>query len=258
MKKQLTRAVAIATALALVLGAGAFAKPKVFRAGNLFLRDSGGISPTKLPRNRRVPISARLNARFGTTDGSHPPAITSVVADFDRTIRVNARGLPVCRKSQITNRTTAAARRVCRRSIVGTGRGGVEVAFPDQTPFSAESPILLFNGGVHRGTTLLLIHTYLAVPAPTAVVVPVEITRIKRGHYGLHTVARVPRIAGGFGSVTHFRMVIKRKFVYRHRRRSYLTASCPTGHYFAQGKVLLADHSSLQITHVFPCTPRGR
>ena len=48
--------------------------------------------------------------------------------------------------------------------------------FPEQTPIDAKGPIILFNGGVHGGTTLLFIHTYVDVPAPTAVIATVKIT----------------------------------------------------------------------------------
>lgn len=257
MSKHLVRAMTIGTALALLVAASAFAKPKVVRVGNLFLRDNGGIFPTKLPKHKQVPIGAILNARIGTADGSHPPAVTSVIADFDKTIQVNAKGLPRCGKNQLVALPTTLAKRACRRSIVGSGEGEVEVAFPDQRPFSAKGPIVLFNGGVRKGTTLLFIHAYVAVPAPTAVIATVKITRIHRGHFGLHTVSRIPRIAGGSGSVTGFKLKIKRKFTYRGKRKSYLTASCPTGRYFAAGRVQFAEGTKLNITHVFPCTPRG-
>jgi hypothetical protein len=225
--------------------------------GTLFLRDNGGISPTKLPKDRQAPISASLNAQIGTTDGSHPPAIKSVVADFDKTIQVNARGLPVCKKGQLEARPTAAAKKACPDAIVGMGEGEVEVAFPESNPFAAKCPIVLFNGGVHGATTLIFIHTYVAVPVPTAVVATVKITSIHRGHYGLHTVSQIPAIAGGAGSVTKFKLTIDRTFTYRGRRESYLTASCPTGHYYTEGKVQFSDGTTLKITHVLPCTPMG-
>jgi hypothetical protein len=257
MKKQLIRIASVGLLCGLAVTGSALAERKVVRVGNLYLVDDGRISPSKLPRHRQAPIAARINARIGTTDGSHPPAIRDVVVDFDRTIRVNARGLPLCRKSRLTARSTAAARNACRSAIVGSGQGEVEVAFPEQKPFTASGPIVLFNGGVHRGTTLLLIHAYVAVPAPTAVIATVELTRISRGHYGIHAVARIPPIAGGAGSVTEFKLTIDRKFTYRGARESYLTASCPTGRYYAEGEALFADGTTLSSTHVLPCTPRG-
>jgi hypothetical protein len=229
----------------------------VDRFGNLFLRDDGGISPSRLPRHEQAPISGHINAQIGTVDGSHPPAIEHVEVDFDKTIQIHAQGLPVCKEAQLVARSTADARKACSDAIVGTGEGEVEVAFPEQAPIHATGPILLFNGGVSGKTTRLLIHTYVNVPAPTAVIVPVEISQIRRGHYGLHADAQIPPITGGAGSVTKFKLNIGRSFTYKGRKRSYLTASCPTGTYFTEGEVEFSDGTKLGLTHALSCTPKG-
>jgi hypothetical protein len=256
MRKHLIRTTVIGAGLALILAASALAEPKVVRVGNLIFRDNGAISPTKLPRHEQAPISAKLNGQIGTVDGSHPPAIESVIADFDKTIQVNAKGLPACSGDQLTARSSVDARKACPDAIVGSGKAEVEVAFPEQAPIVAKGPIVLFNGGVHGGTTLLFIHTYVDIPAPTAVVATVKLTRIHRGHYGIHAVAQIPRIAGGAGSVTKFKITIDRTFTYRGKKESYLTASCPTGTYYAEGKVQFTDGTALKVTHALPCTPR--
>ena len=255
MRKQLIRAIAIGAGLALIVAASALAKPHVIRAGNLFLRDNGGIFPSKLPRHSQTPISARIDAAIGTVDGTHPPAVKTLNIDFDKSIEVNARGLPICREGQLVARSTADAKKACPDAIVGSGEAEVEVAFPEQEPIDAKGPIFLFNGGVHGGTTLLFVHTYVDVPAPTAVIATVKITRIHRGHYGIHTVSQIPAIAGGAGSVIRFKLSIGRKFTYKGKKESYLTASCPTGLYYTEGDILFADGSTLRGTHLLPCTP---
>jgi hypothetical protein len=257
MRKLQICAGGVGVALALVLTAGgtALAKPHVIRAGNLFLKDDGGIVPSRLPRHVQTPIAGRIDAAIGSTDGSHPPAVETLKIDFDRSIRIDAKGLPACSESRLEARKTAEAKRVCSKAIVGSGAGEVEVAFPESRPFTAKGPIVLFNGGVRGATTLLLAHAYVAVPVPTAVVVAVRIRRIHDGHYGLRAVAEVPAIAGGAGSVTGFRIKIRRSFVYRGRRRSYLTAACPTGHYYTRGEIRFSDGALLKGVHVLPCTP---
>lgn len=224
-------------------------------AVNICIADNGGISPKKLPKHEQAPISAFIDAELWAKDGGHPPAARELVIDFDKTLQINAKGLPACKKGQLMSQTTGAAKKACPDALVGSGEGEVEVAFPDQTPFSAKGPIVLVNGGVHGGTTLLYIHAYVDVPTPTAIVATVKITRIHRGRYGIHTVTQVPVITGGAGSVTAFKFQIGRKFTYKGKQQSYLTASCPTGHYFTEGEVTFSDGTKMGLTHILPCTP---
>jgi hypothetical protein len=257
MGRKLLRALAVGLGMALLFAAASLAKPHVIRAGNLYLRDNGGITPSRLPRHGQAPISAHIDASIGTFDGTHPPAVEKLDIDFDKSIRIDGEGLPACRLAELEARQTEEAKKACPDAIVGSGEGEVEVAFPESAPFTAKGPIVLFNGGVRGGTTTLYVHAYVAVPAPTAVVAKVEITRIHRGRYGIHTESRIPPIAGGSGSVTNFRISIARSFAYRGRRRSYLTASCPTGTYYTEGKIFFAGGYLLQGVHVLPCTPKG-
>jgi hypothetical protein len=252
-----SRVAVVGIALALVLTTTALAKREVVQVGNLFLADNGGISPSKLPRHEQAPISAHIHGEIGTTDGSHPPAVQTVAVDFDKTIEVSARGLPPCAEGRLEARPTPAAKKACPNSIIGSGAGEVEVAFPEQNPLTARGPIVIFNGGVHGGATVLYIHTYVSIPAPTSVVVRVVISRIDRGHFGLHTVAEIPPIAGGAGSATEFELNLSRRFTYKGKRQSYLTASCPTGSYYTEGEVQFSDGTGMGLRHVLPCTPKG-
>lgn len=257
MKRYLIYVSAIAAALALTFAAVAFGSREVVRAGNLYLVDNGGISPSKLPRNESAPITAHLRAQIGTVDGSHPPALKSVNPVIDKTIELDAVGLPACNAQKITARDTAAAKAACGDAIVGSGTAEVEVAFPEQAPFSATGPVVLFNGGVHGKTTLVLVHAYVAVPAPTAIVTKAYVTRIHRGRYGLDINADVPKIAGGAGSVTNFELKVGRDYTYKGQKKSLLRASCPTGSWATEAHVQFFDGTKLNGNHIFSCTPRG-
>lgn len=225
--------------------------------GVLCVGDDGGISPTKLPKRGSAPVTARIDGEILTRDGSHPPALQDLEADIDHTIQVDAVGLPTCRENQLKASSSATAKKVCGDAIIGSGLAEVEVAFPEQKPFRSTGPLLLFNNGVHGGTTNVLLHAYVDVPAPTAVIVRAKVTRIHKGRYGLHLEAHIPKIAGGAGSATAFDLKIGRQYTYKGRKKSFLSASCPTGSWATKGNLLFSDQTRLGFTHVFTCTPEG-
>jgi hypothetical protein len=257
MSRHLIRVAAAGLGLALVLAAVALGSPnrKVWCAGNVCVADDGGIFPSKLPKQGKAPVTARLHGEISTRDGAHPPAVRTLDIDVDRTIGIDAVGLPTCRAGQLQSRSSAAAKSACPDAIVGSGEAEVEVAFPEQTPFRSTGPLVLFNGGVKGRTTTVLLHAYVNVPAPTAIVTKATITRIHRGRFGLHIEAKVPKIAGGSGSVTNFDLEVGRRFAFEGRKKSFLVAGCPTGSWATKGKVRFADGTELGITHFFPCIP---
>jgi hypothetical protein len=209
--RNLIRSMVIGVALALVVAGSAPAKPETVRVGNLVLVDDGWLSPTKLPKHKQGPVNAYLSASISTVDGSHLPAAREVVVDLDKHVHVNAEGLPVCRAGRLTSRNTGDARRACGKAIVGKGDARVEVAFPEQAPIMASSPLTIFNGGVKGGKTTLFIHGFITVPVPAAVVATVEITPIREGHFGSRIVAKIPKISGGAGSLTKTKLKIDQK-----------------------------------------------
>jgi hypothetical protein len=260
MKRKLIYITAVAAALACFAASVAAGDRGTFQehcVDVLCVGDNGGISPTKLPRHGGAPVTARIEGEVKTRDGSHPAALQDLEADIDRTIKVDAVGLPTCRENQLEASSSATARRVCGGAIVGSGTAEVEVAFPEQKPFRSTGPLLLFNGGVHGATTTVLLHAYVAVPAPTAVIVRATVTRIHKGRYGLRLKAHIPVVAGGAGSATAFDIKIGRRYTYKGRKKSFLTASCPTGSWATKGDLLFSDQTRLGFTHVFTCTPEG-
>lgn len=258
MKRYLMCVAALAGLLALTYTAGAVGKPKLWCVGNVCVTDDGGISPSKLPKRGTAPVTARLNGIVETRDGTHPPALESIQIDIEKTIELDAVGLPICRVGQVRSRTSADARSACRRAIVGSGRAEVEVAFPEQKPFRSTGPVVLFNAGVKGRTTEVLLHAYVNVPAPTAIVTKATVTRINRGRFGLRVVARIPKIAGGSGSVTMFDLRVGRRYTYKGRKKSFLSASCLTGTWWTKGKAVFEDGTTLGINHPFSCTPKSR
>jgi hypothetical protein len=258
MRTHLLRVVALATAVALTAaGIATAAKPTVVRAGNLILTVDGGVAPKRLPKKRMAPIKLRISANVRTANGAHPPAARKTVIDFDKHGTINARGLPKCGLGRLEARTTSDAKAACRKAIVGTGKTKVRVAFAEQAPFSATGPLVVFNGGTRGKITKMYIHAYVNVPTPTALVTVVKVKRVHKGRYGTRASARIPTIAGGAGSLIRFNLGIKRKFKHRGRQRSYLSARCANGRFFAFGKVFFAGGTRLAGRVVRPCRQRG-
>lgn len=257
MNRKLILPIALVSLLALVLAAVALGSPnrKIWCAGNICIADDGGISPDKLPKHGNAPITAFLNGEITTRDGTHPPALQTLDLEIDKTIGVDAVGLPTCKLGQLQSRDSASAKKACGDAIVGSGSAEVEVAFPEQAPFRSTGPLLLFNGGVKGPTTTVFLHAYVNVPAPTAIVVKATIKRVHNGRFGLQIAAKVPRIAGGSGSATSFELKVGRRYTYRGREKSFLTASCPTGTWLTRGHTSFSDGTRLSILHPFTCTP---
>ncbi len=173
MRRQLLVATGLASTVVLLVAIVSVAmaqRPTVVRSGNLILKVNGGVTPKRLSKKKLSPITLRVGAGIGTADGAQPPVARKVTIEFDKHGAINAHHLTTCRLGAIESRTTSQAKSVCRGAIVGGGSTSVRVAFPESTPFTANGPLVLFNGGVHHGFTTLYVHAYVSVPAPTAIV----------------------------------------------------------------------------------------
>ena len=266
MRRNLVLTLALSAVLALGLAAAAVAKFDTYIVGNVVLKADGGVSPKKLPRKKYAPVAVRVRGKISTRDGTHPPAFRELVADFDKNGRINTKGLPSCKGGQLEARDTKAAKRVCGKSVVGTGKGGVQISFPEQKPIAVKAPITVFNGGTKGKKTTLLIHTFITVPVPSAIVTTVTIKQVKKGRYGLSTVAKIPVIAGGSGSVLDFDIKFKRTYRYKGKKRSYFTARCTDGKFKAKIiKALLRNEAEgprttttiRNQTIIRTCIPKG-
>jgi hypothetical protein len=260
MRKHLTLILAIAAAVAVTsaaIAAAAGEKPTVVRAGNLQLTINGSVTPKALPKNKLAPITLNVSGGIATIDHTHPPALKEVIVDTDKNGTVNAKGLAACTASKLQSQDTKHAEAICKEAIIGTGTTSVEIAFPEQKPIPVTSKLLAFNGGTKGGVTTIFIHAYITVPTPAAIVTTVKISKEHKGPYGLHSIASVPKIAGGSGSVTSFSLTFHRLFTYKGKKQSYFLAKCPTGRFVAQAEAVFTNGEKIKGGVVRTCTPKG-
>jgi hypothetical protein len=248
MRKYLMLTMALAALIAVsVAGIATGANgPVTVEAGNLKCTFDGGFSPSKLPKNKLAPITLTASGKIATKDGSHPPALKSVIVETDKNGAINTKGIPVCKSGQIQSTDTKAAEKACNPAKIGTGQTTVEVQFPESKPIDVNSKLLVFNGGTSGGKTTLFIHAYFSAPVTGAIVTTVKIQKTKNGRYGLKSVATIPKIAGGSGSVKSFNLKINKKGV--------LTAKCPDGKLQAHATSMFADGTKAAATIIRTCT----
>lgn len=260
MRRLKMRRVALATAAVLLLlgAAVAFAaeSPETFKVGNLDVKIEGGITPTKLPKSKFSPITLKVGGSIATDDGTHPAALKSLKLEFDKNGELNTEGLPTCTVGKLVSTLTAQAKQLCGKALVGTGRVTAEIAFPEQAPFSAGGPLLIFNGAPKGGKQVLIFHVHANVPAPTTFVTTAVISKIG-GRFGTRAEIQIPTITSGQGSLTGFKATLGKTWTYKGKKESLLLARCPTGSLHARGEFVFADGTKGSGEVVRPCTPAG-
>jgi hypothetical protein len=234
-------------------------KPITVKAGNLALTFNGGVTPKALSKTKMEPISLSVSGKIDTADGTHPPALSEVVIDTDRNGTINVSGVPTCRQGQLEAQTTANAEKACKPALLGTGTTDVEVLFPESNPIQIHSKLLAVNGGTKGGVTTIYIHAYLTSPIAAAIVTTVKISTEHKGPYGTKSVASIPKIAGGAGSVTAFSLTFpKKQFAYKGKKHGYLLARCPTGKFLAEAEAKFSDATNIGPAQIVrACTPKG-
>jgi hypothetical protein len=254
------RVVLLVLAATLVFGA-ALANAELVERGNLFVRFQGGIAPTNLPRSTNAPISVRVDGTVRTLSGEQPPALRFISIAINRGGRIETKGLPVCRRSQIEAGTSKAALAACRGALVGTGRYVAGVDFPEQATFPLQGRILAFNT-VIGGERAILAHVYGRTPFPNSRIFVFHI-RPSTGTYGTVLTAALPLALNRNGYLKRIILDLRRDFVYRGRKRSYLTAACaaPAGFTvgvfpFVKVGMTFADGRKLASTLIRTCTVR--
>ncbi len=259
-KRQISLIVGLAALLALATAAIATAEaPTTVKAGNLVLTIDGGVTPKALSKTKLEPIALNVQGKIATADGKHPPALKEIVVDTDKAGSIDARGVPVCKAGQLEATTTDTARKTCKAAIVGTGTTDIEVEFAEQAPIQIHTQLTAFNGpGGGVGKATILAHAYLTNPISAAVVTTVKVTPEHKGPYGTHSVASVPKIAGGSGSVKAFSLTFsKHLFAYKGKKHGYLLAKCDDGSFVAEAEAVFTNGEKLGGKIVRACTPKG-
>jgi hypothetical protein len=243
-------AVVLLAVLLAVVGVAVAAPWQKVVVGDLEVQYNGEFTPKAISKTKPTPITFNAAAKIASLDlaDPHPPALKEFLIEGDKNGSIDVKGIPTCTSGKLQSRTSKAAREVCGPALIGSGKTDVEIKFPEQPPIPVHSELLAFNGGFKGGVTTLFIHAYLTAPVTAAVVTTVKVKKIHKGRYGLESIATVPRIAGGSGSVTFFTLTLDKGIV---------KAACPDGKLQARGTAVFADGTKAKGTVIRPCTGKG-
>jgi hypothetical protein len=250
---QVLVAAALTAAVVLsVSGLAAAEKPVTVVAGEIHAEFNGGFTPKVISKKKPTPISFNISGKLKSLNPDpnqqHLPALKEFLLEGDKHASISVKGIPICKMGILQSRTSAQARKFCGSALIGTGKTEVGIKFPEQEELFVKSELLAFNGGFKGGVTTLLIHAYITIPTPAAIVTTVKVRKIHKGRYGLGSVATIPKIAGGSGSVISFSLKLN---------KGILSATCPDGHLDARGTAVFADGTRASGGVVRTCTGKG-
>jgi hypothetical protein len=223
---------ALVVAVLVVAFAASIAGGERTQDGHLIVSLDGGLAPLTLPRDHPAPVAVRLAGGLQTTDGTLLPRVTRVELSLPGQGVLDTHGLAVCPVQRLRAATTSGALEACRAALVGRGRLEAQVHVPNQPAFAVHANLLAFNGRV-RGKRAVIFHGFAANP-PTVVVLPF-LLRLETGRVRTRLVADLPPELGPWPHFAHFEVRLFRRFDYRGRERSYLSASCPIPKQFTAG-----------------------
>jgi hypothetical protein len=240
----------------------AVANAELVERGDLFVKFEGGIFPTALPRDVNAPITVSIDGTIKTLSGARPPALRFISIAINKGGRIDTKGLPTCRRSQIEPATSQQALQACRPALVGEGRYLAALALPEQTNFPLRGRVLAFNAVV-GGKRAILANVYGQDPVPNS---RVFVFHIHHAHGTFKTIltAALPASLNRNGFLKKISLDLRRDFVYRGRKHSYLSAACaaPSGFNsavfpFVRVGMTFADGRKLASTLIRTCRVQG-
>jgi hypothetical protein len=243
MRSHLAKLSFLAAALAALAGASfAHANSETRIVGNLEMTVSAELTPKKLPREGRAPVAVSLAWKVASTDGSAPPSLKKLKIEINRNGILDPTGLPVCPYDKIQPASTSRALKNCRSSLVGRGFFAALVGIEGQESYVAKGKMVVFNAE-KGGKPVLFGQIYSAYPFANSFVIVFRVSKKPHGEYTTTLTASLPANLRAWGNLTEIKMRLSRRYGYRGRRRSFLSANCPLPKGFGVASFKLARTS---------------
>jgi hypothetical protein len=232
---------AVSSVSAQASGSPAATASEVVQEENLRVSVEGKLSPKRLPRKGQAPISVTVGWQIATTDGAPPPKLKGLRIEINKEGRFDTTGLPTCPYAKIQPATTQRALKNCRSALVGQGSFSAQIALKGQEGegYAAGGRLLVFNGEV-AGKPVLFGQIYSPRPFATSFVITFEVSELRKGAYGTVLSATLPKALRSWGNLTAIEMKLSRRYGFKGKQRSYISAGCPAPKGFGLASFRLA------------------
>jgi hypothetical protein len=259
MRKRLTLAVAMAVGVAAIGGGYSLAAQSPTLQGPDGNTQSIAVNLTPQKRSATKPAPVTLDVTTATgnaTTANHVPipAVEAIV-DFPKGLSVFAKGYPTCNAGLLQSTSTEVALEACKKAKIGGGTGTADLVVGSKV-FPVETTITAFNGVPQGGKPVILLHTYSQSPVQTTLVLVGVVSSYNKQGFGARLDVSIPLIAGGQGAITGFHVKVFKKFTYKGKQRSYISATCPTKSWKSRGQFVFRDGESLTPQVKGKCTPK--
>ncbi len=215
----------------LLAGVAAFcligiAQGDIVSGGNVRVSFRGWISPETLPRSEAAPIALHVAGTVVPVGDKRPASLERVTVEINRHGVVTTRGLPSCPWKSLKAVRSSRAMELCGDALIGSGHFYSHIDIPEQAPFPADGKVLLFNS-TKNGRATVAAHVFGTEPVPTAEVLRMTFSQRHRGSFGPVVTVEMPNIGNEWGYVSGFDLTLRRRYHFRGRPMSVISASCP-------------------------------
>jgi hypothetical protein len=215
------------------------------------------ITPKKLGKKTYTAASLEATTKLTTSAASGVPSPTvRVILDFDKNAKIFTKGIPTCDPAKLQNTSTVVAEQQCKPAKIGSGTA-VALLPVGATIYTVNQVVTAFNGIPQGGKPVIILHTYGTTPIQTTLVLVGAVTNYNKEGYGPRLDLEVPKIAGGTGALTDFNVKINKKYKYKGKPASFISAKCPNSKKLkARAQFIFLDGESSTPTSTQSCTQK--
>lgn len=255
-KRSFSVAAAALAATAAVTASAALAGPSVSGPNGNTQSVETVLSPKSLPKKTFAPATLKVVTDTETTlANAVPNPTTTVTIDFDKGAQIFTKGLPTCNASLLQNVSTEIAEEKCGKAKIGSGKSGALLNTGARI-LPIEQTVTAFNGVPKGGKPTVLLHSYGTVPFQTTLVLTGTVTNLNKEGFGPRLAVQVPLLAGGSGALTRFEVTINKKWQYKGKKVSFISAKCDDKSFKTRSVFNYLDGSSLSPVSTQSCTQK--